>query len=165
MRYSEKALKEVLKKHDVPNATIATWKHRGRIPDKYLKNSIEEVSDEQTRKLTKAISDKRINRTSLGIDSMKSRDAARGKSRFLVNEYEEHILALKKLTQDLIKLSKTETGIRSMIEDNRIKRFLLFGRLISNRSYRPFYNLSDEELKTSASSMNDLANWIEKALS
>lgn len=50
MEYNEKSAQEIAEKYNIPTATLRTWQHRGKIPDKYFKDDFQKRKPASTPK-------------------------------------------------------------------------------------------------------------------
>lgn len=149
MQYNETAAAELAAKYNLPAATVATWKHRGSIPNKYFKEmpgkAANEAQIKEFDKIVKAFSYGKLNKAEIaktaGLTSFRIVDLLRKKTK----PYENELIAIKKAVNEsrnevknfLTESAKTKTvtqsaekRFREILDD---KRIVIFKVLDQNR--------------------------------
>jgi hypothetical protein len=142
MEYTEQKANEIGEKYNLPSATILTWKHRNKIPDKYFKEeSLKTISASELKefdKIIKAFSFDKLNRASIAesakLDSARLSDLLRKKAK----PHQSEFISIRKVINEvrnevknfLTEANKTrqigsiaEKKFKEVIEDKRIVHF------------------------------------------
>jgi len=125
MKFTEKLADEIAAKHNVPAATIRTWRRRGTIPNRYAERENLDRADEKTAKYLRGVlNDDRINAAALGVNTSQIRDAMREQAPFYVDDAKRLTAAATKLQTDLRRWMKSEGGLRKIVADDRLRNFV-----------------------------------------
>lgn len=145
MKFTEEKAREVVDRFSLDEKTIAVWRHRGKIPDKYAK-----LEPEKTGTIS-GNADKIIAQRI--IDILKSEDINRATIKNLSGVLNLHDIVAKKSTF-------TESGLISVKKEiNRLKIDVvksvnserLLSKLLSDKRIKYYsilrYSMSDDEIK------------------
>lgn len=125
MKFTEEQAAEIAARHNVPAATIRTWRRRGAIPDRYTERENLDRADEKTAKyLRRVLNDDRINAAAIGVDAAQIRDAMREHASFYQDDAERITANAKALRDELQRWVKSESGLRKILDDDRLRNFL-----------------------------------------
>jgi len=111
---------ELAKKHNIPKATIRTWKHRGYIPSKWFQDSPTLVSAEKQTFLERVFKSSLFVIVNFSTESL-ANFRHRGRL-FTITEYEDLMKELKEVRKDLNSVANMKSGKnRDLLVKNLIK--------------------------------------------
>jgi len=140
MQFSEQLAQQVAKAHNVPDRTVATWKNRGKIPNKYFApdGSISDpdriLTEQETYHLVRWINDTNntLNLSAFrAISAQQFADFSRGKGRIGHRQYvgfKTELTDLKNAAGPVFRaktFAAKVTTLRIFLRDPRIKPFKL----------------------------------------
>jgi len=166
MKFTEKLADEIAAKHNVPAATIRTWRRRGAIPDKYRDRPTLERADKKTTEYLRAVlGSDHINAAGLGAVSSQQKDAAAGRSAFYMDDADRLVLAAKNLRADLRRWIKSESGLRKILADNRLRNYVRDDN-IQRFVWRQYKHTTEVELRDEeAEAIRQITNELIRLLS
>lgn len=166
MKFTEDLAAEIAAKHNVAAATIRTWRRRGSIPDKYReRTTLERADEETTAYLRRVLGSDYVNAAGLGAVNSQQKDAAAGRSPFYIDDAERLFLAAKNLRGDLRRWAKSESGLRKILADNRVRNYVRDDN-IQRFVWRQYKHTAEVELREEeAEAIRRITNEIIRLLS
>lgn len=102
MQYNEKYARELQKQYNLKEATVTTWRSRGKIPDKFARYQSEFVSKSMSDKMLKILSSDKFHQKNLtSIENHFLQDVKRGKVFFRKTDLARLRVELKQLSNKL----------------------------------------------------------------